>query len=64
MHDIEKNLYADIAFLLEQARNSVQRATNAAMVYTYFEIGRRIVEGMEKGVPSMANECSRACLSI
>ena len=44
MTDLEKNLYSDIAQLLEQARKHVQRAANSAMVYTYYEIGRRIVE--------------------
>lgn len=40
---------SDIAQLLEQARKHVQRATNTAMVYTCYEIGRRIVEEEQRG---------------
>ena len=49
MTDLEKNLYSDIAQLLEQARKHVQRAANSAMVYTYYEIGWRIVEEEQQG---------------
>lgn len=49
MTDLEKNFYSDIAQLLEQARKHVQRAANSAMVYTYYEIGRRIVEEEQQG---------------
>lgn len=49
MAEIEKSFYNDIADLLEQARRHVQRTTNATMVYTYYEIGRRIVEEEQHG---------------
>ena len=49
MADPEKNLYNDIAQLLEQARKHVQRTTNSAMACTYHEIGRRIVEEEQRG---------------
>ena len=49
MADLEKSFYADIANLLEQARRHTQQATNMAMVYTYYEIGRRIVEEQQNG---------------
>jgi predicted nuclease of restriction endonuclease-like (RecB) superfamily len=42
-------LYAGIAELLQAARNTVVRAVNQTMVYTYYEIGRRIVEDEQNG---------------
>lgn len=44
-----KNLFQDIKRLLHDARNQVIRAVNFAMVNTYFEIGRLIVEHEQKG---------------
>ena len=35
---------AEIGVLLETARQSVVRVANSAMVMTYWEIGRRIIE--------------------
>lgn len=49
MADLEKSLYADVADLLEQARQHVQQTTNMAMVYAYYEVGRRIVEEEQAG---------------
>ena len=49
MADLEKSLYADVANLLEQARQHVQQTTNMAMVYAYYEVGRRIVEEEQAG---------------
>lgn len=46
---IPNNLYARIAELLQAARQTVVRAVNQTMVYTYFEIGRMIVEGEQEG---------------
>ena len=40
---------AEIGILLESARQGVVRAANAAMVMTYWEIGRRIIELEQKG---------------
>ena len=45
----EKNLYLKIAELLQSARLSVVRAVNQTMVYTYYEIGRMIVEEEQQG---------------
>ena len=42
-------LYNKIACLLEEARRKVASAVNIAMVYTYFEIGRIIVEDEQNG---------------
>lgn len=42
-------LYNKIARLLEEARRNVTSAVNIAMVYTYFEIGRIIVEDEQNG---------------
>ncbi|QQS31114.1 MAG: hypothetical protein IPM47_09430 [Sphingobacteriales bacterium] len=42
-------LYAKIAGLLQKARQNVVRAVNQTMVYTYYEIGRMIVEDEQQG---------------
>ena len=53
MTKIEKNInsdfYSKIAKLLRNARNTVIQTVNKTMVYTYFEIGRTIVEEEQKG---------------
>ena len=47
---IEKSeLFDSIRFLLTEARKSVVRNINQTMVYTYFKIGRMIVEDEQKG---------------
>lgn len=43
------NLYAKIAELLHAARQTAVRAVNQTMVYTYYEIGRMIVEDEQQG---------------
>ncbi len=43
------HLYAKIAELLHTARQTVVRAVNQTMVYTYFEIGRMTVEDEQQG---------------
>ena len=43
------NLYSNIAELLQTARQTIVRAVNQTMVYTYFEIGRMIVEDEQQG---------------
>jgi len=53
MNEIHKNinldLYNRVAELLRNARKTVTQAVNKTMVYTYFEIGRTIVEEEQKG---------------
>jgi len=53
MTKIDKNIdlgfYNKIAELLKNARNKVVQTVNTTMVYTYFEIGRIIVEEEQKG---------------
>jgi len=44
-----KNLFQNIKILLHNARNQVVRAVNSAMVNTYFEIGKLIVEHEQQG---------------
>lgn len=44
-----KQLYEKIAGLLHTARQNVVRTVNQTMVYTYYEIGRMIVEDEQKG---------------
>lgn len=43
------NLYSQIAQLLQAAKQNVVRAVNQTMVYTYYEIGRMIVEDEQQG---------------
>lgn len=50
MSELEKkNLYSSIALLIEEARKSVRSTVNSAMVITYWNIGRLIVEDEQKG---------------
>ncbi len=46
---IQNDLYARITELLQAARQNVVRAVNQTMVYTYFEIGRMIIEEEQQG---------------
>jgi len=43
------NFYNRVAELLKEARKSVVQTINKTMVYTYFEIGRMIVEEEQNG---------------
>ena len=43
------NLYTKIAELLQTARDQIVRSVNQTMVYTYYEIGRMIVEDEQQG---------------
>ncbi len=45
----QTNFYNKIANLLKEARKNVVRTVNKTMVYTYFEIGRMIVEEEQQG---------------
>ena len=53
MNKIEKNKHSDfykkVADLLKEARKNVVRTVNKTMVYTYFEIGKMIVEEEQNG---------------
>ncbi|VAX28783.1 FIG074102: hypothetical protein [hydrothermal vent metagenome] len=53
MTEIEKNrnsdFYQKVAELLNNARKNVVQTINKTMVYTYFEIGKMIVEEEQKG---------------
>lgn len=44
-----KALFQQVAVLLQNARKQVLRTINSTMVYTYFEIGRMIVEEEQNG---------------
>ena len=45
----QNTLYSKIAELLQAARQSVVRTVNQTMVYTYYEIGKMIVEEEQQG---------------
>ncbi len=47
--DSENSFYAKIADVLKDARKSVVQTVNKTMVYTYFEVGKMIVEEQQKG---------------
>lgn len=50
MSELEKkNLYSSISSLIAEARKSVRSTVNSAMVITYWNIGRLIVEDEQKG---------------
>jgi DUF1016 N-terminal domain len=42
-------LYSKIAGLLQAAKQNIVRAVNQTMVYTYYEIGRMIIEEEQQG---------------
>lgn len=44
-----QKFFQDISKLLDSARKQAKTAVNTAMVYTYYEIGRRIVEEEQHG---------------
>jgi len=46
---LNTNFYNKVAELLKEARKSVVQTVNKTMVYTYFEIGRMIVEEEQNG---------------
>ncbi len=46
---INNNLFVKIAELIESSRKRIASAVNFTMVYTYFEIGKMIVEDEQKG---------------
>jgi predicted nuclease of restriction endonuclease-like (RecB) superfamily len=47
--DKYNDIFFNISNLIEQSRNKVAVTINTAMVYTYFEIGRMIVEDEQQG---------------
>ena len=49
MKDIRNDFFDDMYKLLEDARKNVKKAVNLAMVYSYFEVGRKIVEEEQNG---------------
>ena len=46
---IDTSFITDIKELLSSAKQSVKTAINVTMVYTYYEVGRRIIEQEQKG---------------
>jgi predicted nuclease of restriction endonuclease-like (RecB) superfamily len=47
--DLNKVLFSQVAALLQNARQQVLRTVNSTMTFTYFEIGRMIVEEEQNG---------------
>ena len=46
---IDTSFITDIKELLSSAKQSVKTAINVTMVYTYYEVGRRIIVQEQKG---------------
>ena len=44
-----QKFYKEVVELLNNARNKVKRSVDRIMTYTYYEVGRRIVEEEQKG---------------
>ena len=44
-----RKFYKEVVDLLNGARNKVKRTVDSIMTYTYYEVGRRIVEEEQKG---------------
>ena len=49
MAEVSREFLKQVAQLLENARENVKTTVNLTMVYTYYEIGRKIVEEEQKG---------------
>lgn len=49
MKEINNNFLKRICDILEESRNKVKTAINISMVYTYYEIGKIIIEEEQKG---------------
>ena len=43
-----QKFYKEVVELLNNARNKVKRSVDSIMTYTYYEVGRRIVEEEQK----------------
>ena len=50
MEELRTQFLNQIDNLLQNARNSVKTAVNLTMVYTYYDIGRMIIEEEQNGV--------------
>lgn len=49
MNENNNQFFQDVSDILSQAKRQANTAINLAMVYAYFEVGRRIVEEEQKG---------------
>ena len=49
MEEMKTIFFEDVCNLLSTARKNVKKAADLVMVYSYFEIGRRIVEEEQTG---------------
>lgn len=49
MNEVSNEFLNKVSLLIEEAKKNVKTAVNIAMVYTYFEIGRMIIEEEQNG---------------
>ena len=47
--ELQQNIINDIRNLIDNAKKSIVKSVNWAMVITYWEIGKRIIEEEQKG---------------
>lgn len=48
-YSVSNKFLNKVSLLIEEAKKNVKTAVNIAMVYTYFEIGRMIIEEEQNG---------------
>jgi len=49
MNELNNEFFSRIENLLENARKNIKTAVNLSMVYSYFEIGKMIIEEEQNG---------------
>ena len=49
MNEVSNKFLNKVSLLIEEAKKNIKTAVNIAMVYTYFEIGRMIIEEEQNG---------------
>lgn len=49
MNEVSNKFLNKVSLLIKEAKKNVKTAVNIAMVYTYFEIGRMIIEEEQNG---------------
>ena len=48
-HEVKNSLFQSIKVLIEEAKQKVVRNVNSVIVYTYFEIGKMIIQNEQEG---------------
>jgi len=48
-HEVKNSLFQSIKVLIKEAKQKVVRNVNSVIVYTYFEIGKMIIQNEQEG---------------